>query len=135
MDPFSILECYTSPGWFYEYGFDPTTETLTINVEGTDYTYTYYDWFNELCNNTWALADNDVRLEILAKVELGLLQRYHTTPIYYRTAASLQSRKVIYATEDYVQLVAYGGIRFMTYAYDDVAWAEYCTQNNNQLTY
>jgi oligopeptide transport system substrate-binding protein len=135
MDPFGILECYVSPEMKHEYGFDSTTETLTLTVDGTEYTYTYYEWYDELCNKTWALADLDVRLDILAKVELALLQTYNTTPIYYRTSASLQSRKVIYPTEEYVQLVVYGGFRFMTYAYDDAAWAEYCAQNNNQLTY
>jgi hypothetical protein len=33
------------------------------------------------------------------------------------------SRKLDYATTDYLQLVAYGGLRFATYNYNDTEWA------------
>jgi hypothetical protein len=69
----------------------------------------------------------------MAGVEKGLLAYYTTTPIYYRNVASLYSMQVNNAVNDYQQLVGFGGMAFMTYNYDDAAWAEYCA--NNTLAY
>ena len=135
MDPYSVAECYCVNSKHFEYGFDAETETLTINVNGEEITKTYNEWYIALCDDEYAAADYSTRLQILAGIEGGILEQCYTTPIYYRTSASLESRKVVNATEEYVQIVAFGGIRFMTYNYDDEAWAAYCAENNNQLTY
>ena len=37
------------------------------------------------------------------------------------------------ASETYVTLVGFGGIQFLTYNYDDAAWADYIA--NNELVY
>ena len=75
----------------------------------------------------------DTRCQIMAGVEKGLLAYYTTTPLYYRNVASLYSMQVNNAVNDYQQLVGFGGMAFMTYNYDDAAWAEYCA--NNTLAY
>lgn len=135
MDPFGIAEVYCVEDTMNEYGFKPNTEKLTINVNGEELTKTFYEWYDALCNGEYAAADVDTRVQVLAGIESGILNTYNTTPLYYRTAASLDSRKVIQGTDTYIQMVEFGGIRFLTYAYDDAAWETYCTENNNQLTY
>lgn len=135
LDPFNMLSCYCDKSKMFEYGFEPDKETLTINVNGTDVTKTFYDWYLSLDSGEYLSADIDTKLNILAKVELGLLETYNCPPIYYRTVTSLHSQKINYATDEYVELVEFGGVRFMTYNYTDEEWEEYCKSQNYQLTY
>lgn len=135
LDPFGIMECYAVEGKLFEYGFKPNKEKLTIDVNGESITKTFYDWYDALCNGEYAVADIDTRVTILAAMEQFVLDKNCTTPLYYRTSATLYSRKVILGTDTFVQVVEFGGVRSMTYAYDDAAWEAYCAENNNQLTY
>lgn len=135
MDPFGIMECYASESKMFEYGFKPNEVKLTIDVNGESITKTFYDWYDALRNGEYAVVDTDTRITILAAMEQFILDQNCTTPLYYRTSAQLWSRKVILGTENYVQVVEFGGVRHMRYAYDDAAWAAYCSENNNQLVY
>lgn len=135
MDPYSMMICWTDPAYIMEYGFDPY-QYLTISVQGTEITKSYYDWYDELYNGAYAVAELDVRNEILAGMEKGLLLNYHMIPIYSSCGASLASHRLIYGSEDYINsLVGRGGIQFMTYSMDDAEWAAYCTEQGNQLSY
>ena len=135
MDPYSMMICWTDPGYIMEYGFDPY-QPLTISVQGAGITMSYYDWYNELYNGAYAVAELDVRNEILAGMEKGLLLNYHMIPIFSSCGASLASHRIIYGSEDYINsLVGRGGIQFMTYSMDDAEWAAYCAQQGNQLSY
>lgn len=135
MDPYGTMECYAEDGKFFEYGFQPKKEKLTIDVNGEAITKTFYDWYIALCNGEYAVADIDVRTTILAAMEEFILEENCTTPLYYRTSAELWSRKTLLGTDNFVQIVEYGGIRHLNYAYDDASWEAYCTENNNQLVY
>ena len=135
MDPWSMMECYCVNSMHFEYGFDATVETLEITVDGKAITKTYNEWYEALCNGEYAAAPNTTKLQILSGLEKGLLDLCYTTPMYYRTAASLDSRQIKNATDEYVQIVAFGGIRELTYNYNDEQWAAYCAENNNKLTY
>ena len=135
MDPYGIVECYCDEDVMFEYGFKPNSEQLTIEVNGQALTKTFNEWYQALVNGEYAAADADTRLVILAGIELGILETYNCTPIYYRTATSLDSQKVIQGAEEYVQIVAFGGLRHLTYNYTDAEWEEYCKSQNYQLTY
>lgn len=135
MDPYGIVECYCDEETMFEYGFKPKSEKLTIEVNGQAITKTFYDWYQALVNGEYAAADADTRLAVLAGIEIGILETYNCTPIYYRTATSLESQKVNQGAEEYVQIVAFGGVRHLTYNYTDAEWEEYCKSQNNQLTY
>lgn len=135
MDPFGITEVYADKSIYHEYGFEPEKLNVTIEINGESLTKNFYEWYEALCNTDYAVADVDTRTKILAAMEEAFLSTYVATPMYYRTTATLDSRKVINATDEFVQLVEFGGIRFLTYAYDDVAWEAYCAENNNQLSY
>ena len=55
-------------------------------------------------------------------LEYAYLANFATTPIYYRTSASLLSQKVNNAVDQYVDLVGFGGVQFMTFNYTDAEW-------------
>lgn len=135
MDPYGIMECYASPDKMFEYGFKPMEAELTIALNGESITKTFYDWYDALCNKEYAVADYTTRNTILAAMEGFILEQNFCTPLYYRTEAALYSKQVTLGTDTYVQILQFGGIRYMTYNYDDDAWKTYCSDNNNQLTY
>lgn len=135
LDPYSMMICWTDPDYIMEYGFDPYQD-LTISVQGEAITMSYYDWYNELYNGAYAIADLDVRNEILAGMEKGLLLNYHMIPIFSSCSASLASHRIVYGSEEYINsIVGRGGIQFMTYTMNDAEWAEYCAEQGNQLSY
>ena len=117
------------------FGFDPETETLDIDIDGTTVTNTFYDWYQELCFGEYAVADSSVRNQILASMELALLQKYRDCPFWSTSTASLQSMQISYPTYEPVFEVGLGGIRCCTYNYTDAEWADFCAENNNQLNY
>lgn len=135
MDPYGLMEVYCDEDTKHEYGFKPNVEKWTINIDGKDITKTFNEWYKALVDEEYAAADAKIRLQVLAGMELGLLETYQTTPIYYRTSTSLYSQKIEYPTYDYVQLLQFGGVRELTYNYSDQEWTAYCVQNNNQLDY
>lgn len=134
MDPFAMMPCWTDPTYIIEYGFD-TYKDLTININGEDVTMSYYDWNNELLEGEYAIADYDVRLQVLAGMEEGLLSDYHMIPMNNYVSASLSSQRIVYPCDFINTLVGRGGVKMLTYTMDDKEWAEYCADQNNQLTY
>ncbi|MDD7388055.1 MAG: ABC transporter substrate-binding protein [Lachnospiraceae bacterium] len=135
LDPYSMMICYTDPTYINEYGFDPY-QNLTISVQGEDITMSFYDWYNELYTGTYAVAERDVRNEILAGIEKGLLLNYHVIPIDSSCAVSLYSQRVIPGSEEYINsIVQRGGIQFLTYTMNDDEWDAYCKEQGNNLSY
>ena len=67
---------------------------------------------------------------LIAALEEQILTAYYTVPIAYSFGASLLSYKVEYITTEYNTFMAYGGIKYMTYNYDDYDWAQYNHDNN-----
>ncbi|MBR4426940.1 MAG: hypothetical protein IKS77_04495 [Spirochaetales bacterium] len=122
-----------------EYGFDTSKIPVTINVDGVDFTESLQNWAK------WAGGDVDVAIsakdgsklagfndydpatkaDFFGKLEYAYLSFFVTTPIYYRSVASMVSQKGDYAVKNYIDLVGFGGLQFYTYGYDDNAWATY----------
>lgn len=124
---FTDLQANTS----VTYGFDPTTETfdITCDFDGdgtvTTETKTYDQWQKSIAaGGTYATASNEVRLTILSKLENQLLGGFRTLPLCVGTDLTLRSKKVNYATENANIFVAFGGVRLLTYNYDDAEWAK-----------
>ncbi len=136
-DPYALMEYFVtdnaSPQPYL--GFDPETETLDIEVNGAIETRTYYEWYNVLNNGEYAIAETDVRNEILAAMELGLLQKYRDCPFWSTSSCTLLSMKIAYPTYESVFEVGLGGVRCMTFNYTDAEWEAFCAENNNQLNY
>ena len=144
--PFSMIGSYTNPayaGTIHEScGWDPTTETLDITYDfdgdGTEETLTktFEKWTLELNdNNVYGLADNALRTHILAALEKGVLETYQCIPWGTETVSTLYSQKVQNGTDEYNIMYDFGGIRHMTYNYDDKAWTEYVKEQGGVLNY
>ena len=138
VDPYSMMQCYCDLAYYCdgEYGFDNETE-VTLTIGGKEYTYTYFQWYEELCLGQWATADSATRLEVLAALEGALLKNYHTLPLRNYSQAYLLSQKVEYSTYDFdvMHIEPFGGFRYMTYNYNDAEWEAYCQEQDNKLKY
>ena len=130
---------YTGNGNQMEVGFNTDAYPIEFEIDGKTYNYSIKKWADWL-NAKQALEgigspaeyDVDIKAALFAKLEEAYLSEFCAIPLYYRQAASLHSHKVEYAAEDYVNMIGYGGIRHMTYAYNDTEWAE---QVSKGLTY
>ncbi len=90
---------------------------------------TYYDWQQSIASGGIYANDVETRLFVLAKLENELLSNFRTIPLYVGTDVLLRSKKVNYATDTANIYAAYGGVRLMTYNYNDAEWADYCKKN------
>ncbi len=148
MSPFTILyECYCDAsdgsGQQMEYGYDTSKIILNFVVDGEEISDTLQNWAlwadgkapEGIAGKLGMFADYDydTRCAFYAQMEAAFLNWYPTTAVYYRNVASLDSQKVQSASDTYVTLMGFGGIAFMTYNYDDAAWADYIA--NNELVY
>ena len=135
LNPYGLLDCYCDSSRMFEYGFEPENEQLTIDVNGTpedasdDVTMSYADWAPALDGAggeySSAKADKQVRLNILAAVELALCKQYRFVSLYARSEAYLMSYKVEQGVKEYVPVMGYGGIRYYTFKYSDSEWEDY----------
>ena len=145
----AYLLCETQIGEANRYAkeWDPTAVNVTVKAtpdadhkDGV-YTYNLEQWRNILQgkDNTLPNFKNDFPMEdqlaALGAVETAILKEYYSIPVYSRYAASLMGYKVDYVSYEYNTFMGYGGIRYMTFNYDDTAWAEFVASNNNILNY
>ncbi|MBR1685911.1 MAG: hypothetical protein IJ708_12325 [Clostridia bacterium] len=152
MDPFGVIaRCYCDAadgsGNQMEVGYDTAAINMTIDVGGeigeiTDTLQHWAMWANNavvdvpvISEKLGAFADYaySTRCEVVAAIEHAFMNWFPTTSLYYRNVASLTSQKVNQASDTYLTLVGFGGIDFITYNYDDAAWADYIA--NNTLVY
>lgn len=126
--------------------WNPTAVSVTVKAkpdadhEDGIYTYNLEQWRNILQgkDNTLPNFKNfpmEDQLAALGAVETAILKEYYSIPVYSRYAASLMGYKVDYVSYEYNTFMGYGGIRYMTFNYDDTAWAEFVASNNNILNY
>ena len=121
-----------------ECGFDPLTETFSITAdfnddgEQTTVTKTYDAWQKSIAaGGEYATASESVRLTILSQLEYNLLNGFRTLPLCVGTDLTLYSKKVNFGTNNANIFVAYGGVRLMTYNYNDAEWAKFCKKSSN----
>lgn len=134
----------------YAVKWDPTTVEVTVKATPDDdhkdgiYTYNLAQWRyilqgKEKDGETLPNFKKDFPMEdqlaALGAVETAILKEYYSIPVYSRYAASLMGYKVDYVSYEYNTFMGYGGIRYMTFNYDDTAWAEFVASNNNILNY
>lgn len=143
--PFNAMKCYTdaeySGGVHESCGWDPTTEKLAITYDfdkdGTAETVedTFYNWTQAITAGGKLAEDMDARLFTLAALETGIVKQYQCVPWGTLTNCSLYSQKTTHATLDYNIMYGYGGIRLMTYEYNDAEWEAYVKEQGGTLTY
>ena len=132
-DPGYFLLAYLSPDYMYSKGWDTSRAMLTFDIyqDGSDVrTMSLLDWYdclndNEGCaiNLSEGHYDTACRLELIAAIEGEILKVYYTVPLYNYYSATLLSYKVNYISTTYNTFMGYGGLRYMTYNYDDLAWS------------
>ncbi len=135
--PFTMLsQVYvddsTGHGNQMEFGFETENIMMSITVDGEEITDSLKNW-SDWCGSASVPSlegklglftdyDYDTRCAFFAACEKVYLQGYATFGLYYRNSASLLSYKIENGCEAYLQLVGRGGIRFITYNYDDAEW-------------
>ena len=130
----------------YAVNWDPKTVSVTVKATPDDkhedgvYTYNLEQWRLILqgkddCPVNFKNFPMEDQLAALGAVETAILKEYYSIPVYSRYAASLMGYKVDYISYEYNTFMGYGGIRYMTFNYDDTAWAEFVASNNNILNY
>lgn len=132
-DPGYFLLAYLSPDYMYSKGWDTSHAMLTYDIyqDGSDVrTMSLLDWYDCLNDNEGAAInlseghyDTDLRLGLIAAIEGEILKVYYTVPLYNFYSAALLSYKVNYGSTTYNTFMGYGGLRYMTYNYDDLAWS------------
>lgn len=148
-DPGYFLLAYLSPDYMYSTAWDTSTVAMTFTMKGVgengaDITETMslLDWYDCLNGASGAKYDwsanalpQEKRLQLIAALEKEVLTVYYSVPLYNSFAASLLSYKVDYTTYTYNTFMGYGGIRYMTYNYNNSEWQKLVSKNNGQLDY
>lgn len=130
----------------YATNWDPKTVSVTVkatpDADHKDglYTYNLEQWRLILqgkdgCPVNFKNFSMEDQLTALGAVETAILKAHYSIPVYSRYSASLMGYKVDYVSYEYNTFMGYGGIRYMTFNYDDTAWAEFVASNNNILNY
>lgn len=152
-DPWGIIySCYIDPNNSNNYKFDELSKKtpLTIEVNGTEISATMYDWANWLNNGTknytsdanniykklgsFVKADTDVKVKVLAAVELAQLNTACNIPIFYNYSNALKSAKYNNGSDTYVNaMIGFGGIRHITYNYSDAEWEDFVKAQGGNL--
>ena len=147
-DPGYFLLAYLSPSYMYSAAWDTSSVQMTFTMEGVaedggDITETMslIEWYNCLngASDKYDWSSNGLeesqRLQLIAALEKEVLKVYYTVPLYNNFSASMLSYKVDYVTYEYNTFMGYGGIKYMTYNYDDAAWAAEVAAHNGEINY
>ncbi|MBE5867782.1 MAG: hypothetical protein E7293_02315 [Lachnospiraceae bacterium] len=151
LDPYSLMEAYTTSDYQYNPSWDTSKEMVTINIDGTDYTASVLDWTYCMGGEeivitakgggarTFRAGVNDhvdeIRLQILTALENAVLSTYDLIPLVDDSTAALKGMQVQYYTEEYIFGVGRGGLKYMTYQYSDEEWEEFVAQKGGSLIY
>ena len=148
-DPGYFLLAYLSPSYMYSKAWNTSAIEMTFTMKGVgengaDITETmsllgWYDCLNGASGAKYDWSSNALeesqRLQLIAALEKEVLKVYYTVPLYNNFSASLLSYKVDYVTYEYNTFMSYGGIKYMTYNFDDAAWAAEVEKNGGELNY
>lgn len=132
-------------GWDCD-GADTKFEFTVKEAYGSgtaDYTgeHTVKQWFLYLNGQadggpSFVKAPMTSKLDLIAKLEEKILLTYWSCPTISRYSASIKGFKSDYITYDYNTFMSFGGLRYLTYAYDDAAWKDFVfAQKGHTLNY
>ena len=147
--PYSTIQCYVNDselstkiheGACWSPESTPLTLKLDFNEDGTvsddeSITMTYNEWGTALNTGAYSTSSFDLKNEIMAALESNFLGFYYCIPLYCDASTSLDSKRLQYVTDEYNLMYGFGGLRFLTYKYDDAAWEQYKADNNYTLNY
>ena len=137
--PFRNFQVYCDPDQYgvNELGcWDPTTETMTLMVNGEEMTKTWQEWSGcmvgsgDLANESF-----ETKLAVLAAMEENYLNFVYRIPLCATTICSLLTYQADYYTQEYNIMYGYGGLELMTYNYTDAEWADFVASQGGNLSY
>jgi oligopeptide transport system substrate-binding protein len=148
-DPGYFLLAYLDPGYMYSKAWDTANTMMTFTMKGVgengaDVTETMglLDWYaclngSEGAKYNWSASalEQSKRLQLIAALEEQVLGVYYTVPLQNEFSASMLSFKVDYVTYEYNTFLGYGGTKYMTYNFDDEAWAAKLAEVGGELNY
>ena len=148
-DPGYFLLAYLSPDYMYSTAWDTSSVQMTFTMKGVaedggDITETmslieWYDCLNGAAGAKYDWSEtalpNSKRLQLIAALEKEVLKVYYTVPLYNNFSASLISYKVDYITYEYNTFMGYGGMKYMTFNFDDEGWAAEVAKYDGELNY
>jgi oligopeptide transport system substrate-binding protein len=148
-DPGYFLLAYLSADYMYSAAWETGVQTMTFVMKGVgedggdiEETMTLLEWYDCLNGASGAKYDwssnaleESQRLQLIAALEREVLKAYYTVPLYYNFAASLLSYKVDYITYEYNTFMGYGGMKYMTFNFDDEGWAAEVAKYDGELNY
>lgn len=143
----AYLLCETQIGevrWAQEW--DPTKVNVSVKAtpdadhEDGIYTYNLEQWRNILQGKDKDLPNfknfsMEDQLTALGAVEAAILKEYYSVPVFSLYSASLMGYKTDYVTYEYNTFMGYGGIRYMSYNFDDTEWAAFVAEKGGTLNY
>ena len=137
--PFRNFQVYCDPDQYsiHEAGcWDPTTVTLTLNVEGEEVTKTWQDWSGCMVGSG-DMADKsfETKLQILAAMEEAYMNFFYRIPLASTTVPFLMSYQCDQYTQDYNIMYGFGGIELLTFNYTDAEWDAYVAEQGGTLSY
>jgi len=161
IDPYGLMQVYCEKTFAStcEFGFKGKQDTINLDIDvngdgkidADTETKSFDAWFKYMTTDlnegqygdeltttdpnyaAW-LAMHTKKLNVLAGLEAGILNRFEAIPLVARGTSSLLGFKVENATKTYVSLIGYGGIRFMSFNYNDAEWAKFVSENGNNLS-
>ncbi len=137
--PFRNFRVYCDPTYvdIHEAAcWDPSTETLTLEVNGEEVTMTWQDWSaSMLGTGRFAGESNETKLEITAQMEEAYLKKVYRIPLATSTSCTLLAYKAQFITPDYNLAYGWGGLELMTYNYSDAEWTDFVASQGGYLSY
>lgn len=154
LDPYSLVEAYTTDQYQYNPHWDTAAEKLTVELGGVEYTASVLEWTETLggVEITITAADgttkafkagssdgvDEERFQILVALEGAILETYDLIPLIDNSTAALKGMQIEYYTEDYVFGVGRAGgdgVQYLSYNYSDQEWTEFVSSQGNTLNY
>lgn len=141
-NPYYLLcETQISASNRYSQGWNPEEVNVTVTVQGDstdkcpggEYTFNLLQWSSNLQGKSdavknFSLYPDEDKLTILGAIETAILEQYYAVPVFSRYSASLMSYKCDYYSYEYNTFMGYGGMRYMTYHFDDAEWAAFVAE-------
>lgn len=156
VDPYGLMEVYCSSTFTNccEFGFKGYQDSVTLEIDsdgdGTPEERTFQGWYQymtstlneaqfgddttQMDDSTYAQWErvHNTKLNVLAGLEAGILNRFEAVPIVARGSSSLLSFKVENGSSSYINLIGYGGVRYMTFNYNDTEWSNWLASLSDQ---
>ena len=145
INPVGLMQVYCDSTFTdcCEYGFKGHQNDVTIEIDsdgdGVKESKSFNTWWTEINS----LTENDEKgseayikkhnkiLNVLAGLEAGILNRFEAVPLVARATSNINSFKIENGSPTYINLIGYGGIRHMTFNYDDAEWAKFVEEHTN----